>query len=523
MRKPWQMWVMISEHHPTRPLAPAPAPFNMASYVLRHAQDMGDKTALAVVSDQNDDIVWTYAQLARSVQGVATGLLQAGLVPGDRVLLRLGNTVDFPLAFLAAIYAGLVPVPTSSQLTEVEITKMSALIRPRLIVASDGVDLPRLDPDDVCPVLTTDALHKMTTLPAAVPDLGDADRAAYIIFTSGTSGQARAVTHAHRAIWARQMMWRDWYGIEPCDRMLHAGAFNWTYTLGTGLMDPWTVGATALIPAAGTRPDQIAPLLAKHRASIFAAAPGVYRQMMKHDLPPLPDLRHCLSAGEKLPSTTRADWNTRTGKKIFEAYGMSECSTFISAGPEHPAPKGTLGYPQAGRHVAVVDDDGQPVPRGTAGIMAVHRSDPGLMVGYLGAKDATDARFRGDWFLTGDTVIMENDGAIRFQGRADDIMNAGGFRVSPIEVEAAISLHPGVHEAACAEVAVKADATVIACFYVPEEEPVAESVLTEHAHARLAHYKCPRLFVPVKAIPRGANNKVLRANLRKRFEDRRQG
>ncbi len=121
--------------------------------------------------------------------------------------------------------------------------------------------------------------------------------------------------------------------------MLHAGAFNWTYTLGTGLMDPWTVGATALIPAPGSSPDQIAALMAEHNATIFAAAPGVYRQMMKHDLPELPKLRHGLSAGEKLPATTRDEWNRRTGKKIFEAYGMSECSTFISGSPIMPPPK----------------------------------------------------------------------------------------------------------------------------------------------------------------------------------------
>ncbi|UWQ09202.1 acyl--CoA ligase [Aliiroseovarius crassostreae] len=510
---------MLSQHHPTRPLAPAPSPFNMAAYVLRHAKDMGDKVALAVVSAEGEDTIWTYAQLARSVEGVAAGLLRKGLVPGDRVLLRLGNTVDFPLAYLAAIHAGLVPVPTSSQLTEVEITKMAALVTPRLVIASEGIALPVEDPKtESLPVLTVQELHDMTRLAPVEPHMGDPNRPAYIIFTSGTSGQARAVAHAHRAIWARQMMWDGWYDISQDDRMMHAGAFNWTYTLGTGLMDPWTVGATSLIPAPGSTPEQITALLASHEATIFAAAPGVYRQMMKHDLPDLPGLRHSLSAGEKLPSTTRADWNARTGKKIYEAYGMSECSTFISGSPLHPAPKGTLGYPQAGRHVAVLGDDGMPVPRGVAGLMAVHETDPGLMLGYVGAEEATKLRFQGEWFVTGDTVVMEQDGAIRFEGRSDDIMNAGGFRVSPIEVEAAMALHPGVHEAACAEVAIKADATLIACFYLPEDGVVDEKLLSDHAHARLAHYKCPRLFIPVDTIPRGANNKILRARLREGFE-----
>ena len=118
---------------------------------------------------------------------------------------------------------------------------------------------------------------------------------------------------------------------------------------------------------------------------------------------------------------------------------------------------------------------------------------------------------------------MAEDGAITYLGRGDDMMNAGGFRVSPIEVEAAMTTHPGVHEAACVEVSVKADASVIACFYVPEDAPVDEGTLATHAHERLAHYKCPRIFVPVAALPRGANNKILRRELRASFEADRKG
>ncbi|MCK0138814.1 class I adenylate-forming enzyme family protein [Aliiroseovarius sp. F47248L] len=507
---------MLSEFHPTTPLPSPPQAFNMARYVLTHAADMGDKIALSVVTpDGTGETHWTYKQLNRAVRGVAGGLLAQGLSPGDRVLLRLGNTVDFPLAFLGAIAAGLVPVPTSSQLTQAEITKMAAMITPRLIIADDGIALPSKSD---APVLEVDALHQLANHTPAPFHMGDPERPGYVVFTSGTSGKARAVVHAHRAIWARQMMWDGWYGITRDDRSMHAGAFNWTYTLGTGLMDPWSVGATALIPAAGTSSDQLGPLLARENATIFAAAPGVYRQMLRAPLPALPALRHGLSAGEKLPATTRANWVETSRTPIHEAYGMSECSTFISGAPNHPAPDGTLGYPQPGRHIAVLDTDGQIMPRDTPGIMAVHRSDPGLMLGYLGADKDTKSRYSGDWFLTGDTVSMAKDGAITFEGRSDDIMNAGGFRVSPIEVEAAMALHPGIHEAACAEVAVKDDATIIACFYTPEIDPIPEDTLSTHAHSQLAHYKCPRLFIPLDNLPRGANNKLLRATLRAQFE-----
>jgi acyl-coenzyme A synthetase/AMP-(fatty) acid ligase len=148
-----------------------------------------------------------------------------------------------------------------------------------------------------------------------------------------------AVSHAHRAILARQQMHQHWEGLTRTDRLLHAGALNWTYTLGTGLLDPWTVGATALIPAAGTPATQLPTLMARAEATILAAAPGVFRQLLRTDLPPLPQLRHGLSAGEALPDSLRAQWHHRTGTDLHEALGMSEVSTYLSGSATRPAPR----------------------------------------------------------------------------------------------------------------------------------------------------------------------------------------
>ena len=151
-------------------------------------------------------------------------------------------------------------------------------------------------------------------------------------------GHPRAVMHAHRAIWARRMMIRDWYDLNAEDRLLHAGAFNWTFTLGTGLMDPWSVGATALIPEPKFDLKLLPLLLARHDATLFAAAPGVIRKL-NAALPDqfrIPKLRHVLSAGEKLSPEVRSTWRMKTGVDIYEAFGMSECSTFLSSAPHLP-------------------------------------------------------------------------------------------------------------------------------------------------------------------------------------------
>ncbi|MDT8328074.1 MAG: class I adenylate-forming enzyme family protein [Roseovarius sp.] len=494
------------------PPAPCPNPFNLAAHVLGRADTCGDKIALSVLGQQNTDS-WSYARLTSAVLGTGTGLLRSGLRPGDRVLMRLDNTVEFPIAYLGAIAVGLVPVPTSAQLTAPEVARMITTLTPAAILRAPGVACPETE----VTIIDQPALEAMRDLPPATYDMGDPNRLAYIIYTSGTSGVPRAVCHAHRAIWARQMMIEGWYGLRDTDRLCHAGAFNWTYTLGTGLMDPWTIGATALIPAPEITPAQLPDLLAQHKVTIFAAAPGVYRKLLRPDQRfDLPDLRHGLSAGEKLSQTIRAHWNDATGTAIYEAYGMSECSTFISGSPAHPASDNSLGRPQQGRRVAILGPDG-PVPPGQEGTIAVHRDDPGLMLGYLNAPEATAEKFRGDWFVTGDQGAMDADAQITYLGRADDMMNAGGFRVSPLEVEAALNRHPGITQCAVTDIEVKQDARLIMAFYTGPE-PVPPETLDQFATAELAAYKRPRGYFHVPALPTGANGKILRRALRPIYE-----
>ncbi|HKK98226.1 MAG TPA: class I adenylate-forming enzyme family protein [Marivita sp.] len=485
---------------------PCPTPFNLTQHVLSQADDQADKIALAIVRAIGAER-WSYQRLQSAVLGCATGLLEAGLVKGDRVLMRVGNTVEFLVVYLAAIAVGIVPIPTSSQLTEPEVQVLIDITDPAAIL-HDGVT--------ACPggtrILTLEDAKSWYSLPAAPYDLGDPDRLAYIIFTSGTSGTPRAVCHAHRAIWARGMMMEGWYGLRESDRLMHAGAFNWTYTLGTGLLDPWTRGATALIPAEGVDHHQLPLLMKRHVATIFAAAPGVYRNILRSSCLTLPKLRHGLSAGEKLLATLRDAWISATGTPLYEAFGMSECSTFISTAPGLPAvaPQ-SLGWPQKGRRVAVLAENGA-AATDEIGMIAIHKDDPGLMMGYLNDPEATRARFRGDWFLTGDTGHVTDQGDIHYHGRADDMMNAGGYRVSPLEVEAALLAHPDITDVGATTVQVKQDASVIGAFYVADQA-LEEDALMAFAAASLARYKQPRLYRRVASMPRNANGKLMRRRL----------
>jgi acyl-coenzyme A synthetase/AMP-(fatty) acid ligase len=486
-----------------RPFPQAPAAFNLAAHVLSRAATL-DKPALRILHPDRDETL-SYPDLLRLTQSTATALLGQGLAPGDRILLRLGNTLAFPILYLGAIWVGLVPIPTSSALTAPEITKLAALTAPKLIAAEPGIALP----NHPAPVLTPD-LAAWSRLPPAALHEGDPDREAYIVFTSGTSGTPMVVSHAHRAILARQTMHQHWEGLLESDRLLHAGALNWTYTLGTGLLDPWTTGATALIPAAGTPVAALPALMLRSKATILAAAPGVYRQLLRTDFPKLPHLRHGLSAGETLPQALRQLWRDHTGTDLHEALGMSECSTYLSGSPSRPAPEGTTGYPQPGRHIAILDDTGHPVPRGTAGELAVSTTDPGLMRGYLGHPPP-----QGPWFRTGDAAVMAADGAITHLGRKDDLLNAGGFRVSPAEIEAAFHDLP-MTVCAATQVEPTPGTTIIALFYEASCE-IDASTLRQYAEKTLARWKQPRHYQRLDALPRTATGKITRKALAARY------
>ncbi len=491
------------------PFLRVPRPFNLADHTLRMGRKSPDKCALEVITAPGEIAeAWRFADLEAAIRGTMTGLTQAGLRPGDRLLLRLGHSVDFPILFFAATGLGALPVPTSPQWTAPEVAAAVALLTPRLTATAHGI------PPGPSPHIAPADYRSWRALPPAEFALTQPDDPAYIVFTSGTGGTPKAVVHAHRAGWARRMMWRDWMDLRPSDRVLHAGAFNWTYTLGTGLTDPWAAGATSLIYAGPADRTVWLQLIRQHRATLFAAAPGVFRQMLdtSADSGNWGDLRHGLSAGDALPDRLQAAWRTATGTPIYQALGMSEVSTYASTSPH-----GAALRPQRGRRVAILDDMHQIAPPNAPGLLAVSHRDPGLMLGYWrGADQPPELPLHSEWFPTGDRARMTPDGALTHLGRADDLMNAQGYRVSPREVETVLLDHPNVTEAAVLEVEVRPDVTIIAAFVVAPN--VTAQTLRAHCESRLARYKCPKAFYLRPALPRTATGKVLKRSLRDSVE-----
>lgn len=503
-----------------------PTRFSMARYCVGEpAARRPGATALVVVHDAEappeDAEHWTFGELDDAVRAVGAGLLGLGLPAGAHILIRLANTSDYPLVFFGAIAAGLVPIPTSTQLTTDEVAFLLADSAAQALVCAPELAVPVpagvrvVGPGDI-------ARWRGSAYRIPYADTHP-DDPAYLIYTSGTSDRPKGVVHAHRAAWGRRPMYAAWLGLRPGDVMLHAGAFNWTYTLGVGLTDPWVNGAGAVIYNGPRNPAVWPVLIERYAATHFAAVPGVYRQVLaRTSLDPgdLPTLRHGLVAGEALTPALWTAWREATGRELYEALGMSELSTFISSGPTVPTRPGSPGRPQPGRRIAVLPRDGTsttPLPEGEIGILAAHRSDPALMLGYWRRPVEEAAAFRGEWFVTSDLVHVEEGGYLRYHGRGDDVMTAMGYRVSPLEVEECLGRHPSVGEVAVTEVEVRDGLRLITAFVVPRDpddrEGVDAGALLAYAADHLAGYKRPREVVFVDSLPRTANGKILRREL----------
>jgi acyl-coenzyme A synthetase/AMP-(fatty) acid ligase len=485
----------------------------------------------------------TFAELATRTSQLAQLLRQLGIGAGDRVLIRLPNCLEYAIVFLGAMKRGAVPVPTSILLTADEVLFLArdagavamvttpeswnalrrdlegleALQHVLLVGDGDAAAAPahRLHLHHLAPALSAIARWEP-------PHDSAADDPAYLDYTSGTTGYAKGVLHAHRSLLGRQPASEYWFSFAPGggDRVLHAGKYNWTYVLGTGLMDPLYRGQTTIVHEGPPSPQVWPQLIARHGATIFIAVPTIYRQIVQKTAyrgADVPTLRHCMCAGEPLSGEVLAAWRARFGQDIYEGLGMTECSYYISQPRRLPLRPGSAGVPQPGHDVRLLDPTTlAPVAVGEEGMLCIPRRDPALLLRYWQREAETAEAFREDWFLTGDYARLDADGYLWFLGRRDDLINTFGYRVSPYEVERVIKDHPDVAD--CAAVGEEADRgkVVVAAYVIPRPgSALTVDAVRSYASQHLASYKAPRLVYLVDDLPRTRNGKVLRRELRR--------
>ena len=480
--------------------------------------------------------IYTYREARTEVARIAQVLTEDhGLVPGNRVLLRGGNTVEMALAWLGVVYAGMVAVATMPLLRAGELASIIARAQPALALC-DGRLLAELQAAQAKQQAAPVQHPMLTTIVPfhTAPDAGDllqraqsksgtqpacptsADDIALMAFTSGTTGVPKAPVHTHRDVLAACEAWpRHVLRATPDDIVAGSPPLAFTFGLGGLLLFPMWAGASIYFPDQPYPPETMVRLMRDAGVTISYTAPTFYRQMAPFAQQiGLPQLRICVSAGEALPDATRQLWQRASGIDLTDGIGATEMfHIFISsAGGESRA--GAIGKVVPGYTARVVDDDDNELPRGTVGKLAV--------IGPTGCRYLDDARqsqyVRHGWNHPGDAFTQDADGYFFYQARDDDMIITAGYNVGGPEVEDALLRHPAVAE--CGVIGVPDEERGMAvkaiCVLKPGHTGDAALVKTlqDHVKATIAPFKYPRVIEFVATLPRTETGKLQRFKLR---------
>ncbi|HEY3714640.1 MAG TPA: benzoate-CoA ligase family protein, partial [Jatrophihabitantaceae bacterium] len=434
-------------------------PFNACEYLLDRRIEAGEGDRLAITGPSGPV---TYAQLLDRVQRTAAVLRDLGLQPEQRLLMFMADSPDFVSAYLAAMRIGAIPVPVSTMLHANGLAELLRDSRARLLAATPEftavVDEAKVAAPELRGVLSaggTAPTHDLDVLvAAATPDASvyptSADSPAFWLYTSGTTGTAKAAMHRHGSVrvvcetYGAQVL-----GIGPDDRCLSAAKAFFAYGLGNSVLFPLSVGAATVLEPSPAKPELMAERVREYGATLFFAGPTFFANMLRADLPSdaIKGVRLAASAGEALPAALYRSWTGQFGVDIIDGIGMTEMlHIFLSNAPGAVRP-GTTGVAVPGYDLKLVDEEtGREVTSaGTPGTLFVRGAS--TATGYWARYDASRLVFQGEWLRTGDTYVRDADGYYECLGRTGDMIKASGIWVSPMEVEARLLAHPAVAQA----------------------------------------------------------------------------
>jgi 2-aminobenzoate-CoA ligase len=506
------------------------AQLNCAEELLDRWVAQGDGARLAVLGAAADGspIRWTYAELQARANRIANVLVDdLGLVPGNRVLLRGANSPMLAACWFGVVKAGGIAVGTMPLLRARELAGIvaKAEITHALVDARLAEEITLARPQ--CPRLAHVLLFNGAAdggLEAAMAGkaatFANADTAAddtcIIAFTSGTTGQPKAALQFHRDVMAACRCWPPHVlRARPDDRVVGSPPLAFTFGLGGLLLFPMSIGAASVLVERAA-PDALPEAIARYGATICYTSPTAYRAMVSqigaHDLS---NLRKCVSAGEALPAATRKLWKDATGIELIDGIGSTELLHIFISATEEQARGGATGYVVPGYQACVLDDDGQPLPTGQVGRLAVR--------GPTGCKYLADERqqtyVQDGWNLTGDAYLIDPaDGQFVYQARTDDMIISGGYNIAGPEVESALLLHPAVAECGVIGVADEQRGQIVKAFVVLRPghsgDAAMATALQDFVKQTVAPYKYPRAVEFRDSLPRTETGKLQRFKLR---------
>ncbi|XP_073915802.1 acyl-coenzyme A synthetase ACSM1, mitochondrial isoform X2 [Castor canadensis] len=526
-----------------------PEEFNFASHILDYWTQMekegkkGPEPAFWWVNSQGDEVKWSFSDLTDLTRRAANVFTQTcGLQQGDNLALILPRVPEWWLVTIGCLRTGVVFIPGTSQLKAKDILYRLQMSGAKAIVTTDTL-APEVDSvASECPalkakLLVSDHSHEgwldfRSLIKSASPDhtciKSKTEDPMVIFFTSGTTGYPKMAKHSHGlALRSCLLSWKL-LQLKTSDVLWCLSDPGWILAIVGCLLEPWASGCTLFVHRLTQfDPKVIVQVLFKYPITQTIAAPGVYRMILQQKFTNLrfPTLEHCSTGGEALLPEELEQWRKHTGLLLHEVYGQSETGITCGVLRGMKLKLGSMGKTISPFDIQIIDDKGHILPPNTEGYIGIRikPSRPtGLFMYYENNPEKTAEVECGDFYNTGDRATMDEEGYIWFLGRGDDVINASGYRIGPVEVENALAEHPAVAESAVVSSPDSTRGEVVKAFIVlnsqflshDKEQLIKE--LQQHVKSVTAPYKYPRKVEFVTELPKTITGKIKRKELRKK-------
>jgi acyl-coenzyme A synthetase/AMP-(fatty) acid ligase len=522
-----------------------PEHYNFAVDVVDHWGEDAQKLAMLWVNERGDEKRLTFRDFTVRSNQVGNALRTMGIRKGDRILIMSPRLPEWWEAVLGIMKIGAISMPGTTLLTPKDVAYRIQAAEAVAVITDEEGALKVEQVANECPTLrlkivlgaeregwvnyTRAMASAMSTLK---PEPTRSDEPMMLYFTSGTVGFPKMVLHTHVSYPIGHIVTgKYWLDLKATDLHWNLSDTGWAKAAYSNLFGPWIMGAAMFTFDGRGRFDarQTLELLERYPISTFCAPPTAYRLLVLENLRHyrLATLRHCIGAGEPLNPEVIEAWQRGTGQIIRDGYGQTETVILVANFPPLPVKPGSMGKPSPGLTIGVVDDDGREVACGTEGDIAVKLTPMrpvGLFKEYWRNPEATSNCIRGEWYITGDRAIRDEDGYFWFVGRADDVIISAGYRIGPFEVESALIEHPSVAEAAVVASPDQIRGEIVKAFVIlaPGHQPSEQLMqdLQEHVKRVTAPYKYPREIEFTTELPKTISGKIRRVELRQRERDR---